>query len=192
MSATPSREDIVFTAKVGGQEFTFRTTWGLFSPKAIDEGTQLLADRIKVAPADNCLDLGCGYGPLGLVMARHAPGGVTHLIDSDFVAVEYARKNAKENGVTNVQVYLSNGFDHVPRDARFNVIASNIPAKVGGPLLTRFLHDAHDRLEPGGALYTVSISRLKDYMKRNLTDVFGNYEKLKQSRVYTAAVARKA
>ena len=157
----------------------------------VDEGTQLLADRLEVGPEDDCLDLGCGYGVLGLVMANHAPGGTTHLIDSDFVAVEYARRNAEINGIENVQVYLSNGFDHVPGDARFDVIASNIPAKVGGQLLGRFLNDAHERLEPGGRLYVVSISRLKDYMKRNLTERFGNYEKLKQSKLYTAAVARK-
>jgi 16S rRNA (guanine1207-N2)-methyltransferase len=186
-----ARDDIVFDARLGGRQFTFHSTWGLFSPKAIDEGTQLLADRLDVGPDDDCLDLGCGYGALGLVMAHHAPRGTTHLIDSDFVAVEYARKNAELNGIANVQVYLSNGFDHVPADARFDVIASNIPAKVGGRLLGRFLDDAHKRLRPGGRLYVVSISRLKDYVKRNLTERFENYEKLKQSKLYTAAVARK-
>jgi 16S rRNA G1207 methylase RsmC len=192
MTAERARDDIVFNARLGGHEFTFHSTWGLFSPKAIDEGTQLLADRLQVRRDDNCLDLGCGYGALGLVMAHQAPDGVTHLIDSDFVAVEYARANAERNGIANVQVYLSNGFDHVPVDARFNVIASNVPAKVGGALIARFLDDAHKRLEPGGALYVVTISRLKDYMKRNLTERFGNYEKLKQSRLYTAAVAHRS
>jgi 16S rRNA G1207 methylase RsmC len=185
------QRDIEFTAQLHGESFKLRTTWGLFSPRTIDEGTQLLADRLDIKPADNCLDLGCGYGPLGLVMARLAPDGTTQLIDKDFVAIDYANRNASLNGLTNTKSYLSNGFSHVPADAKFNVIASNIPAKIGNELLETFLDDAYAHLEPGGRLYIVVISGLKDYMKRHLTARFGNYDKLGQSKTYTAAVAVK-
>lgn len=185
------RRDIEFTATLHGQKLSFRTTWGLFSPKAIDEGTQLLADKLDIKPTDDCLDLGCGYGPLGLVMAASAPQGHTVLVDKDFVAVDYSRTNAELNHLDNVQAYLSNGFSAVPPDAKFDVVASNIPAKIGSELLGIFLADAHSRLAPGGRLYVVTISGLKEYMKRNLTEHFGNYDKLGQSRTYTAAVAVK-
>ena len=88
------RDDIVFDAELLQQKFTFHATWGVFSPRAIDEGTLLLLDYLDIQPADNCLDLGCGYGPLGLVMAKLAPQGVTHLVDKDFVAVDYAMPNS--------------------------------------------------------------------------------------------------
>jgi 16S rRNA (guanine1207-N2)-methyltransferase len=185
------RSDITFQARLHGQDLTFHTTWGIFSPKAIDEGTQLLADHLDIGPADDCLDLGCGYGPLGITLAKLAPKGHTHLVDKDFVAVDYAHQNLQANGATNAHAYLSNGFAQIPPSARFDVIVSNIPAKIGGELLTIFLEDAHARLRPGGKLYVVTISGLKDYMKRNLNEHFGNYKKLKQSKTYTAAMAVK-
>ena len=62
------------------------TTWGLFSPRAVDEGSRLLLDHVDVAADADCLDLGCGYGVLGLALARAAPRGRSLLIDKDFVA----------------------------------------------------------------------------------------------------------
>lgn len=188
----PLKQDIVFTAPLGGHRFTFHTTWGLFSPRGIDEGTQLLGDRFEnVKPDADCLDLGCGYGPLALVLAKLAPQGTVHAVDKDFVAVDYTAKNAELNHLPNVRAYLSNGLAQVPADQKFDVIVSNVPAKIGGELLAIFLHDAYARLRPGGQLYVVTISGLKDYMKCHLTEIFGNYDKLKQSKTYTAAVAIK-
>lgn len=185
------KNDLTFTATLNGQKLSYATTWGLFSPRGIDEGTELLAKYLEVAPDAVCLDLGCGYGPLGLTLAKLAPQGRVHLVDKDFVAVDYAAKNAELNGITNARCYLSNGFSHVDPAVRFDAIVSNIPAKIGGELLSIFLNDAYARLNPGGKLYVVTISGLKDFMKRNLTEVFGNYDKLKQSRTYTAAFAIK-
>lgn len=191
MDLSKLRQDNVIQTKLGGQELTLNTTWGLFSPKAIDEGTELLARYIEVKPADDCLDLGCGYGPLGLMMAKAAPQGMTHLVDKDFVAVNYSHKNALANGLSNTSAFLSNGFDQIDPDQKYDVIVSNVPAKIGDELLTLFLHDASAHLNPGGKLYVVTISGLKDYMKRRMNEVFGNYDKLKQSKTYTAAVSIK-
>lgn len=187
-----TNNDLSFKARLHHQDLAFAATWGIFSPKAIDEGTQLLADLLDVSPSANCLDLGCGYGPLGIVMAKLAPEGQTHMIDKDFVAVEYAARNATTNGLTNTTCYLSNGFSAVPAEMKFDVIASNVPAKIGNELMEQFLRDAYAHLNPGGRLYVVSISGLKEYMKRTLGEIFGNYDKLKQSRTYTAAVATRS
>jgi 16S rRNA (guanine1207-N2)-methyltransferase len=191
MTTDDLRKDIEFDATLAGHALTFHTTWGLFSPKAIDEGTDLLVRQLEIAPTARVLDLGCGYGPLGLAAAKLAPQGTVDMVDKDFVAVTYANLNAHNNGISNAEAYLSNGFDQVPADRRFDVIISNIPAKIGGELLSIFLHDAYARLEPGGILYVVVISGLKDYMKRHMADVFGNYDKLKQSKTYTASRARR-
>lgn len=184
------RQDIVFQTTLCGQALTFHTTWGLFSPREIDEGTHMLLDRIDVNPADNCLDLGCGYGPIGLTLAKLTPQGHTTMVDKDFVAIEYARKNIVSNHVDNAEALLSNGFDAI-RDREFDVVISNIPAKVGNELMTLFFYDAYRQLRPGGKLYVVTINGLRNYIKRVFKEQFGNYDKLKQGRNYTVALAVK-
>ena len=185
------REDIHFDAYLAGEALRFNSTWGLFSPREIDEGTQLLLKHVKVNTTDNCLDLGCGYGPIGITLARLAPQGQTLLVDKDFIAVEYSNKNIEQNHIHNAEAILSNGFDHIDPSRRFDLVASNIPAKVGKELLTLILHDAKARLDPDGRLYVVTINGLRQFMKRYLTEIFGNYKKLKQGRQYTVAMAMK-
>ncbi len=185
------RADIVFSAELRGRTFQFHSTWGLFSPREIDEGTRLLLQLVAVGPEDDCLDLGCGYGPVGLTLAALAPRGRTLMVDKDFVAVEFSRRNAQRNGITNATALLSNGLDQIDPALRFDLIASNIPAKVGKEMLSLYLHDAHARLRPGGRLYVVTINGLRQFMKRNLAEVFGNYDKLKQGAHYTVALAKR-
>ncbi|MEW8292171.1 MAG: methyltransferase, partial [Candidatus Thiodiazotropha endolucinida] len=115
--------------------------------------------------------------------------GQTLMVDKDFMAVNYSNDNAERNRLTNAKAILSNAFDHIDSSLRFNVIASNIPAKVGKEMLSLILHDARQRLKPGGKLYVVTINGLRQYMKRNLNEIFGNYEKLKQGKSYTVALA---
>jgi 16S rRNA (guanine1207-N2)-methyltransferase len=183
------RADIDFSVELRGRALHLYSTWGLFSPREIDEGTRLLLDHIEVAPGDDCLDLGCGYGPIGLTLAALAPAGQTLMVDKDFIAVDYANRNAARNGLGNARAQLSNGFAQIDPTLRFDLIASNIPAKVGKELLAVLLHDAHARLRLGGRLYLVTINGLRQYMKRNLGEVFGNYDKLKQGPHYTVALA---
>lgn len=182
------REDIVFSDTLRGHPLTFHATWGLFSPRGIDGGTRLLLDHVDVAGSDDCLDLGCGYGPIGLTLARMAPHGRTCLVDKDFVAVDYSARNAGINGISNCESFLSNGFSAVG-ERRFNVVASNLPAKVGKELLYLYLYDAFERLHPGGRLYVVTITGLRRFIERGFKEVFGNYDKLKQGREYTVALA---
>lgn len=185
------RAPIRFEADLRGQRLRFESTWGLFSPREIDEGTRLLLHHVTVGPDADCLDLGCGYGPIGLTLSALAPQGQTLMVDKDFVAVEYAERNAALNGLKNARALLSNGFAQIPPEARFDLVASNVPAKVGKELLSILLHDAHARLRPGGQLYLVTISGLRAFIKRNLQEVFGNYDKLKQGAHYTVALAER-
>ena len=168
------------------QGLEFYTTWGLFSPRSIDDGSRLLLDHLALEPADDCLDLGCGYGVLGLCMARSAPQGHTLMVDKDFVAVDYAERNCRHNKIGNASCLLSNGFEQIPAQ-QFDVIVSNIPAKVGKEMLYIYLFDALDYLKPGGAFYIVTITGLRLFFKRGFSEVFGNYEKIKQGKTYTVA-----
>ena len=115
---------------------------------------------------------------------------IIQLVDKDFVAVEYSRKNAEGNGVTNVDVVLGNGLSAL-LDRRFDLIVSNVPAKVGKELWRILLHDAWHALEPGGRIVFVTINGLRAFIKRAFVETFGNYEKLKQGKTYTVAMARK-
>jgi 16S rRNA G1207 methylase RsmC len=183
------RKDIAFSDTLLGHPFQFRSTWGIFSPKAIDEGTRLLLDHMEIREDDDTLDLGCGYGPIGLTLARSAPKGSSVLVDKDFVAVDYARRNAELNGIENVEIFLSNGFDQVGMRP-FDLIVSNLPAKTGKELYYLYFYDALERLKPGGRIYVVTITGLRKFVARAFNEVFGNYEKVKQGKTYTVAMAR--
>ena len=107
------------------------------------------------------------------------------------MAVEYSNSNAVLNGATNAKAILSNGFQHVDKALRFDMVVSNVPAKVGNEMMTLMLHDAHRQMKPGGEIYLVTVNGLRQYMKRNLKEVFGNYKKLKQGPAYTIHLASK-
>jgi len=181
--------ELQFETALAGHDFAFTTTWGLFSPRGVDAGTRLLIRHLEVAEDATCLDLGCGWGPIGLVMSRRAPAGRIHLVDRDFVAVDYARRNAEANSCTNCDVYLSNGLSHVPAATRFHTVASNLPAKVGNELFELMFRDIRERLEPEGRLYVVTVSGLRAFIRRSFREIFGNYEKVKQSGTHTVSLA---
>lgn len=185
------KKDIVLDVELLGSKFNLHTRWGVFSPRSIDDGTVLLMKYISADENDVCLDLGCGYGPIGLALARHCSKGQVHMVDKDFVAVELANYNAKNNGITNAKAYLSDAFTHVPNEIRFDQIISNIPAKVGREQLSVILYDAYDALEIGGKITVVTINGLKDFIKANFKSVFGNYKKIKQGQKYIISQAVK-
>lgn len=182
MNIDELKKDIIFTDEIRGFDLTLHSTWGLFSPREVDSGSRLLIDFINVSKSDICLDLGCGYGVIGMAMAKLAPNGKVYMVDKDFVAVEYARKNAEINNLANCEAFLSNAFGNIPNDLKFDVIASNLPANVGKEMLYIILSDAKKHLKKEGKLYVVTIAGLREFIKRNFKEIFGNYEKIKQGR----------
>ena len=184
------RQDTVFSEVLCEKKLIFHTTWGLFSPKEIDSGTRLLLDHVDMPAAARVVDLGCGYGALGLTLAAIDPDSEVTLVDKDFVAVEYAGINAKVNALQNTKIYLSNGLEQV-KDQGFDLILTNLPAKSGKELYYLMFFDAYDRLQSGGKFYIVTINGLRGFVKRVFNEVFGNYQKIKQGPVYTVAVAVK-
>lgn len=185
------RKDIHFCQEVLGKPFDFTTTWGIFSPEKLDEGSLMLLDHIDFKSDDNSIDLGCGYGVLGMTAARECPNGEHLLIDKDFVAVEYARQNCQKNGLANTQVLLSNGFNQVDKARQFSLVMSNLPAKVGKEQHYLYLLDAYERMMMGGRFYVVTINGLRQFMKRAFYEVFGNSDKVKQGKTYTITMAVK-
>jgi 16S rRNA (guanine1207-N2)-methyltransferase len=94
----------VVRAHLRGRRWEFLTDRGVFARGGVDRGTRLLAETMRIEPTDHVLDLGCGYGPLGLVAAALAPAGQAVLVDINARAVELARENARRHGLDNVEV----------------------------------------------------------------------------------------
>ena len=185
------KKDIEIVVNLLDNELILHTRWGVFSPRSIDEGTLLLMKHIEVGVNDVCLDLGCGYGPIGLALAKHCTKGEVHMVDKDFVAIELANNNAKLNNLSNAKAYFSDAFLQVPNEVKFDQVISNLPAKVGREQLSIILYDAFDALKPGGKITVVTINGLKNFIKNNFKSVFGNYKKLKQGQKYIVSQAIK-
>jgi len=188
--AVKIRQPLTINTELQGESLIFKTTYGIFSPKEVDNGTKLLLRYLNIEPEFNCLDLGCGYGPVGIWMAKQANKGQVTMLDKDFVAVEYANINVAVNHLSNAKAILSNGFSAL-KDEKFDLIVSNIPAKVGNEMLYLFLYDAYYHLKPGGKFVVVTVNGLRHFCKRTFKEVFGNYKKEKQGQAYTISSTTK-
>ncbi len=169
-------------------ELKFRTTLGLFCPDEIDEGTLLLMSAIDPgADFKSILDIGCGYGPIGIALAKSFPDAEVDLIDKDFVAVDYANKNIALNGIDakKAKSYLSNGFSHVPAGKKYDLIISNLPAKVNKEFFWILFGEAFEHLPVGGTFLVVAIKQLEPMLKKSFDAVFGNSEIVSQNKVYS-------
>lgn len=129
------------------------TDAGMFSPGRLDPGTRLLLDTAPPPPpAGSLLDLGCGYGPLALVLASRAPGAAVWATDVNRRALDLCRRNAAAAGLANVRC-LPPGDPALP--ASFDLIWSNPPIRIGKAALHEMLAAWLGRLAPGGAAYLV-------------------------------------
>lgn len=112
---------------------------GVFSGATVDIGTQLLLRTLVDVPEERIFDLGCGYGPIGLLLAARRPSGRTLLMDRDAVAVAYAAHNAAMNAVDGVEVVSGLGWSDVPAAFVPELMVSNIPAKAGFAVIRHLL-----------------------------------------------------
>ena len=177
-------------AKLRGKAFLFRTKPGVFAKNDIDQGSTLLIETMEIKPGDAILDLGCGYGPIGIVAADLATQGKAVLIDANIRAVRLAEENIKINLMANAKALLSDGLEAVANQ-QFAVVLSNPPASSGIEIFAEFCQGAFDCLKPGGKLYFVTQGRLKEAVKRVFEKVFGNYEIAGRNAKYLVSLAIK-
>lgn len=139
--------------RLGGLELDLKADRGVFGSKGVDLGTMVLLREAPEPPSSGeILDLGCGYGPIAIAVARRAPQAHVWAVDVNERALELARENALAAEAANVSVAAP---DKVPSGLRFDAIYSNPPVRVGKGPLHRLLLDWLPRLQPSGAAYLV-------------------------------------
>jgi 16S rRNA (guanine1207-N2)-methyltransferase len=182
--ATPFIDADIFneqSLELRGRVYTFSSRPGVFSWDHLDEATAILVEHMDVRAGDRILDLGCGYGVLGVVAATLAGGAhpVT-LVDVDSEAVRSAARSAHAAGVVDARV-LGSDVAAAVLDERFDLVVTNPPFHVGKStdieVPIQFIADAYAVLAPGGRLNLVANRTLPyegaiKWLFKNITTVY--------------------
>lgn len=143
-----------FKIKINNYDFTFKTDNGVFSKGELDFGTNLLIKNVlEQKISGEVLDLGCGYGPIGITLAKILNCQMT-MVDVNKRAVHLTKMNIKDNGVNNIEVLVSEGYNEL-KDRKFDYIVSNPPIRVGKQILYDLLIKAKEHLKEKGEMYIV-------------------------------------
>lgn len=164
-----------------GEKMTFLTDAGVFSKKMVDFGSQLLLKCLEVNQGETVLDVGCGYGPLGLSLVK-VYGVQATMVDINNRALDLARQNAERNKVE-ATIFQSNIYEQVK--GKFDHVISNPPIRAGKQVVHEIIEKSKDFLETSGDL-TIVIQKKQGApsAKSKMEDVFGNCEILKKDKGY--------
>ena len=171
-----------------GQNVTFLTDAGVFSKKMIDYGSQALLKCLDFHKQESVLDVGCGYGTLGLTLVKAKEVEAT-LVDINQRALDLARQNAERNQVL-ATIFQSNLYQNV--EGRFHHIISNPPIRAGKQVVHEVITGSYTHLLDGGDL-TIVIQKKQGApsAKAKMEEVFGNCEILKKDKGYYILRSRK-
>lgn len=146
---------VTHTFYIKQHSFQFTTSTGVFSKKGLDFGSKTLIETLELPDiAGDVLDLGCGYGPIGLTIAKEHPERSIMMVDVNERAVALARQNAEQNNITNANIFLSNGLEQVETSG-LAAIVTNPPIRAGKKVIYKMFADSVDRLAVGGELWIV-------------------------------------
>ncbi|MCO4475063.1 16S RNA methylase RsmC [Streptococcus infantarius subsp. infantarius] len=164
-----------------GQSFTFLTDSGVFSKKMVDYGSQVLLNTLDFEKGKTLLDLGCGYGPLGISLAK-VQGVKPTMVDINNRAIDLAKQNAQKNGVE-ADIFQSDIYEKV--NGTFDYIISNPPIRAGKQVVHTIISESINYLKVGGNL-TIVIQKKQGgpSAKAKMEEVFGNVEILKRDKGY--------
>ena len=171
------------TFKHDNQTLQFHVSQELFSSHEVDAGSRFLLrtlDQLPLADARRVLDVGCGYGPLGLTLGKLDKRRTVHLVDRDRLAVDFAQQNAELNNLPNVQIYSSLGYDAVA-ERDFDLIVSNIPGKVGEEVIAHLIVGTRPFLTQNGHVAVVVVTPLVPLVEKLLAETLDTAVTFKQS-----------
>lgn len=170
-----------YETSFAGRSYTVQTGPGVFSPRGLDLGTQVMLEQIEAAPGARFLDLGCGVGIVSKI-ASEAWGCQVTAVDVNARALRLTGCNAPR-----AEVLASDGFRHLG-DRQFDLIASNPPYHTDFAVAKAFIEGAFAHLAPGGSLYLVV--KRSDWYIQKVRNIFGGC-RLVEQQGYTTIIAEK-
>lgn len=172
--------------------YTFEVDVAMFAKDHIDMGTRILLNAVHdLDTGKKLLDLGCGYGPIGIIMGKTFPDKMITMVDITDRAVEMTKENVKRNEV-NAEVLKSNCYSALD-GRRFDLILTNPPIRAGKKVIYPMFVDAYDHLNVGGRLAIV-IRKNHGALsaKKVIEERFGNCEILNRDKgFYVLSATRK-
>ncbi|MCE5003598.1 MULTISPECIES: class I SAM-dependent methyltransferase [Staphylococcus] len=181
-------EESLFTYSYDNHDLELVTDAGVFSKGKIDFGSDLLVKTFlktyPPGPTKNIIDVGCGYGPIGLMIAKVSPHHEVTMVDVNQRALNLSRKNKKRNRIDNVEVKESDGLSQV-EDNTYDFVLTNPPIRAGKEVVHRILEDAYVKLKLDGELFVVIQKKQgMPSAKKKMQDTFDNVEVLEKSKGY--------
>lgn len=174
-----------------GRSYRFVSDSGVFSKQGIDYGSRVLIEAMQLPAQASVLDVGCGYGPIGLAAAALVPEGHVTMVDINERAVQLAIENAERNGVKNVTVKQSDLFAEV-KNERFDVILTNPPIRAGKETVHTIFELAYEHLNEGGTLWVVIQKKQgAPSASAKIESLFGHVEEVTKDKGYRILKAKK-
>jgi 16S rRNA (guanine1207-N2)-methyltransferase len=147
-------DERLVSVTIRGMAFSFWTDAGVFSKSGVDFGSRLLIETMDIPVDAFVLDVGCGYGPIGIAAAKLAQQGQVWMVDVNERAVSLAKRNIRQNGVTNAEAFVSDLYTEV-RGETFDRILSNPPIRAGKRVVHQIFEEAASHLKEEGELWVV-------------------------------------
>lgn len=166
-------------------ELLFQTDNGVFSKTTVDYGSRVLIDTFDEgsAPDGDILDLGCGYGPIGIALAKAYSNRSVMMSDVNKRALDLAQKNAKLNNVTNINSVESSVYDAITD--KYAAILTNPPIRAGKNIVSEMIEKAKNHLLDQGTLWVVIQKKQgAPSAKKLMQETFGNAEIVKKDKGY--------
>ncbi|MCU9601974.1 class I SAM-dependent methyltransferase [Pallidibacillus thermolactis] len=181
-----------WTYTLKGNVFRFTTNRGVFSKNEVDFGSRLLIESFEDPEIQGpILDVGCGYGPIGLALAKSFPKRLVHMIDINERAIQLALENAKNNEVNNVKIYESYLFDNVKEES-FAAIVTNPPIRAGKKVVHDIFEKSLDYLKHEGTLWVVIQKKQgAPSAKKKLEELFNEVHIVRKEKGYFILKAKK-
>ena len=183
---------LFWSCKLRNFTFQFKTDHSVFSKKYIDFGSRLLIETFTEPEVPGpVLDAGCGYGPIGLAIARAFPNRKIHMFDINERAVRLAKENALHNEIHNVEVFESDGFSNVT-EKEYAAVVTNPPVRAGKKVVHAIFENSFHHLKRGGELWLVIQKKQgAPSAKKKIGELYGNVEIVKKEKGYYILRAKK-
>jgi 16S rRNA (guanine1207-N2)-methyltransferase len=193
-TATPNvgHQTLEFTVTLRGISLKLQSDAGVFSKHRIDNGTKLLIDSLRLEETPRqVLDLGCGYGPIGLVIASLLPKTTVFMSDINERAVGLAKINAAQNRIANVRIAAGAGLTPFAGE-KYDLIVTNPPIRTGKEIIYAMIDESALALNPGGWFVAVVATKqgAKSY-ERKLAEVFQNATEWEKGGGYRVVASKK-